>query len=226
MKFQDRSFKAKAFRPLPHIHIEDDGSLILVATAWGNKAGAEKLIETILEFYYTIQEDSEVTSPFETLDCVPAKANHIRTSIRLANDVLRKEFNDDQYTAGVELFIGLKDNNHFIWTQVGQPHLFISRKNKNIHPMGLQFDLSFDFSNPKKELISLPNTLLGIYNTTQFTIQYFRTRPSDKLILLSSPNIPSELYQISHSDIELNTMSQTLTKSSPELPYWLGVLDL
>ncbi len=75
-------------------------------------------------------------------------------------------------------------------------------------------------------LPSLPDNLLGIYNTTQFTIHSFRPQKNDQLILLSSPEISANLYQLSNTPLELNTISKSITEGNPDLPYWVGLLNL
>ncbi|MBT4761980.1 MAG: hypothetical protein HOO06_09810 [Bdellovibrionaceae bacterium] len=226
MNFSHQSYRSTAFRPTPLIHLEDGGDLIIIATAWGSKDGAQKAIDTILEFYFSIQDDLEITSPFENLDCMSMKANHLRTSLRLANDVLRKEYNSDSFQTGVELFIGLRNQHDFIWTQIGQPHILLSRQNHNLSPINLKYDLSLDYSTGMQQLVPLPSELLGIYNTTQFQVNSLKPRATDRLILLSGPRIPCEMLQVVHSDVELNTLVKTLSSEQPNLPFWIGLLNL
>ena len=45
MTLEERSFSGKLFRPTPEVHIEEDGGFGVVATAWGNKQTAKKVIE-------------------------------------------------------------------------------------------------------------------------------------------------------------------------------------
>ena len=47
MKLQERSYSTKVLRPKPLIHTEEDGSLIVVATSWGQPEHAQRALDEV-----------------------------------------------------------------------------------------------------------------------------------------------------------------------------------
>lgn len=226
MNLQERSYSGKLFRPSPEIHIEEDGSVGIIATPWGNRQGARRVIETLNDFIQSSRNDMEATSPFQKLSCLSPLANTLRVATMLANDALYREENRNEYTSGVELLLFSMKDGELSWVQIGQPNLYLFRKNAGILSLGANLDMTAELTPPSAILPPLPSSLLGLYSTSNFSVQSFRPLPGDHLLLLSRTYTPSSLHNLHNENISLGHVSTLLSQSAPELPFWLGHLDL
>lgn len=224
--FENRSYSGKTFRPRPEIHADTEANLLLVATPWGQRSSARKAIDHILEYYVLAKSDREVTSPFERLTCLSTAANNLRTATLLANERLYREDNRTEYRSGVELFGASFVDDEFVWLQVGQPQILLSRAGERLMPLGGYVDLSFDLSDGKELLPALPNQLLGLDSTVNLTINSFRARPDDRILLMSHSAPPPALYGLGRADLTLEKISRVMAKDHPNLAFWVGLLDL
>lgn len=223
MNIQDRSYSGRSFRPRPEIHIEDNGQLLIVATPWGSRTAAKKVIDCIRDFYLSARNDQEVTSPFQVLTCLSPAANNLRVAIMLANDTLYREDNKNEYISGVEIFVASKVDQEFVWTQIGHPQVFLKRTHQNLISLGGTLDLSMNLS--KKEVLApLPQNVLGLATTSNFSVQFFRPQKGDQLLLLSRSRVAPDLY--THSSINIETLSDSLVKDDSEMPFWMGLIDI
>lgn len=226
MAFNDRSYSGKLFRPSPEVHIEEDGSLGVIATPWGGRQGARKVIDLMRDYVQSARQDMEATSPFQKLSCLSPLANNLRVAIMLANDALYREDNKSEYTSGVEVLAFAHSNNELAFAQVGLPHFLLSRKGLPWIPLSVQIDLSTEMSQPPNILPPLPQNLLGLHTTSNMNISSFRTQPGDRLIFLSHSVASHPLYTHGFDEATLEKVSSTLSEKYPDLPFWLGVLDL
>jgi hypothetical protein len=123
----------------------------------------------------------------------------------LANDMLYREDNRDEYRAGVEIFAATLYQNELCWIQVGGPNLLLGRGTQPLLPLGTSVDLALDMKNWKSqtELPALPAQLLGLDSNVNLTINSFRARAGDKLVLLSHSQTPELAYTWKSNDVEL-----------------------
>lgn len=226
MAFTDRSYSGRLFRPTPEVHIEDDGSLGVIATPWGGRQGAKKVIDLMRDYVQSARQDMEATSPFQKLSCLSPLANNLRVGIMLANDALYREDNKNEYTSGVEVLAFAHANNELAFAQVGMPHFLLARKGLPWIPLSVQIDLSTELSHPPEVLPPLPQNLLGLHTTSNMNIASFKTQPGDRLIFLSHSVVSHPLYMHGYDDSNLEKVSSTLSKQYPDLPFWLGVFNL
>ena len=131
MKLQERSYSTKMMRPRPLIHQEDDGSLIVVTTSWGQPEHAQTAQDEIVKYVNAAKSDVEVTSPFEFMTCLTDEANYLRIAFLIANDILYRGENKTGYYAGVESFALLRRGSQIAWAHVGFPSLLIKKKKIN-----------------------------------------------------------------------------------------------
>lgn len=225
-RFDQRSYSGKGFRPRPEIHFDRDAHLLLVATPWGPRGTARKVIDRMLEFFLLAKGDAEVTSPFEKLTCLSSAANHLRTAALLANEMLYREDNQQEYRVGAELFGASFIDSEFIWLQLGQPQVMLCRANGRLLPVGGCVDLAFDMSDSANLLPALPGQLLGLDPTVNLTINSFRAQPNDRILLISHSAPPSTLYSLDRSALTLDSVSALLAETHPDIAFWIGVLDL
>ncbi len=225
-KFESRPYSGSSFRPRPEVYADADTNLLLVATPWGARSSAKRVIDKILEYYTLAKGDREVTSPFERLTCLSTAANNLRTATLLANEMLYREDNRNEYRAGVELFGASFVDNEFVWLQVGQPQILLSREGERLMPLGGYVDLSLDLSEGKELLPALPNQLLGLDSTVNVSMNSFRAKPGDRIILMSHSSPPPLLYGLGRETLTLDHISRVLAKSDPDLAFWIGILHL
>lgn len=226
MRLEQRSYRSQTLRPKPEIHIEADGELSIIATPWGARSSAQKVIQTIQDFVLSARHDQEVTSPFQRLSCLSPLGNNLRIALMLANDVLFREDNKDEYTAGVETFAMVRSECEILWASIGFPQIFMSRQSTPLMPLSGCLDMSADLSPSSQLLPPLPGQLIGLESTSNFSVQGLRPQQGDKIILLSRSSCPSDFYQIQNEHISLDGLSQALAEDNPEMPYWLGILDV
>ncbi len=223
MKIDHRSYRGKSFRPAPLVHVESDGSLLLIITSWGQPSTAERARDVLTDFILSSRNDQEATSPFQKMTCLSPLANNVRVAMMLLNDTLYREENREDYTEGIEILVCAKHENEITIAQAGQPHAFISRPGLPIQALSLGSDLSTELSHAPELLAPLPHSLLGLYSTSNFSIQSFRVNQGDQLIFLSRSHFPQEFLTLASRDRNLDTLAKVLSKDHPDVPYWLGV---
>ena len=225
-KISERSYSGKFFRPKPEVHCEEDGSLTIIATPWGNRSGAQKVISTIKDFFLSAIEDNDNTSPFEVLTYLSPTANNLRVSVMLANDSLYLEDNRNEYSSGVELIVIAKSENEIAYTCIGMPHIFIDRKGFPPLPLATGMDLALDISHKGHLLPPLPNDILGLASTSNFSVHSARVQKGDRFIAISRTTLPATFYDLPHEQRQLNTIAEAFSKSDAESPFWIGLIDL
>jgi len=229
-KFSYRPYSGQEFRPTPEVHIDE--KVLIVATPWGQRDAAKKVIDRILGHLALCADDHEATTPFQRLSCLSPSANNLRIAALVANESLYREENSREYRLGVELFSMFLSEGDLVWLQIGQPQVLLARKSRRAIPLGGSMDLSFDLSENERLLPSLPHQLLGIETSVNLTINSFRPKDQDQIILLSHSQLPSEIFQgKSHSNnhdnkLTLDEISRKLSENTPQLAFWLGLVEL
>lgn len=224
--FRERSYSGKIFRPKPEVYVEEDGSFGVIATPWGNRSSARKVIDTLKDYVLSARQDLESTSPFQILTCLSPLANSLRVGVMLANDLLYREENKSEYTSGVEVLVFAKLENELAYAQVGHPQFFLARQQCPWIPLSVQIDLSSELSEPPTFLSPLPQNLLGLHTTTNMNVSSFKTQKNDRLLFLSHSISANPLFHSSFETTSLESVSQQLASQHPDLPFWLGVFDL
>lgn len=225
MKFTERSYSGKMFRPRPEIHFSAENKLLIVATPWGVRSGAKKTVETIVDYYSSSQQDLEATSPFEKLSCLSPTANALRIATLLANDKLFREENKNEFQSGVELFAAAINAYDVSWLQVGHPNILLGRKGRGLIPLGSHVDLSLDVSGSHKVLAPLPSQMLGLDPTANITIGSLRPQPDDRILLISRSAMTENIYLLQSSNWTLEQVTKSLSENHTDLAFWLGLLS-
>lgn len=222
MNFDQRSYNGKTFRPKPEVLFDPDQKLLLVATSWGSKSSAKKSIDHLRELYLNAQSDTEVTSPFEYLNCLSSEANYLRRAIMMTNDLLYQEENRDEYTTGIELFAMVRVENFLVWTQIGQPQILITRSStKELLHFGAPTDLQIKSN--RENLDPLPTQMLGLASTSHFFLNSIQVRDGDSLIAIARTSLPRSIYNAQLLDLQLAT--KILVEDSEIEPFWIGQLN-
>lgn len=225
MSFDQRSYSGKVFRPTPEVVIQEDGSFGVIATPWGTRDGAKKAVELLTDYVLSARQDLEATSPFQKLTCLSPLANSLRAGVMMANDTLYREENKAEYTTGCELLVFAHAEGELAFAQVGYPHLFLARKDLPWIPLSVQMDLATELSEPPEILPPLPQNLIGLHISTNMNLQSLRMQSGDRLIFLSHSVVSHPMYSLPSDKSDLDTVTKTLSKSHPDLPFWLGVLS-
>lgn len=226
MKIVERSYSGRIFRPRPEIHCDLNGGLCIVATPWGPRQAAKKVINSIVDYFHSTSEDEEVTSPFQKMTCLSAVANNLRVSIMLANDLIYREENRSEYTVGVELFVAAQHEHELVWAQVGGPHLLLDRPTWDLTSLGSPVEHALNYSTSDRLLAPLPSQMLGTASTSNFMVQTLQFQSQDRLILVHRTVIPPRLLAVPRPLRTLQDMSQQMAQQSSDMPFWLGILDL
>lgn len=224
MNFQERSFIGNSSSiPRPEIYFNHDEKMLIVATAWGNSVGAKKMIRTISDYYLATKQDNDATSPFRRLEYLSTTANNLRIAVLVANEAVYREENRNEYRTGVELFVGSLHERELAWVQVGHPHILFCRRNQPTMPLSVQLSLASEISNEK--LPPLPNALLGTSPEPSLSVHSIRPQEGDSLLLLSRSWIPPEIFTLSPSNRNFQTLSKSLGQDGDE-PFWMGLWDI
>lgn len=226
LKFDERPYAGRTFRPRPEIHLDPATKLLIIATPWGPRTSARKAIDRMVEYLSLAREDDEATSPFERLTCLSTQANNLRVAAMLANDAIYREDNRDEYRSGVELFAAQVTDNEVDWIQCGNPQILLGRHGRTVMPVGSQLDLSSDLSSENAFLPALPSQLLGLDLSLNLNVNSFRARAGDRLVLLSHSQPPESVYTLKEDAIAIDSLSRDLAKSHPDLAFWLGILTI
>lgn len=226
MKIVERSYSGKIFRPRPEVLLDESSQLFFVCTSWGQRSTAKKSIQVIKDYFMSLQQDKEVTSPFSRLSCLSPLANNLRIAIKLANDTIYNNENKNEYTTGIELFVLARAKFEVAWAQIGLPCPILIRSQIGLMPIGNTFDLSLEHSVGRNLMSPLPNQLLGLDLFTDFSIQTFRPQTNDRLIVTSRSCIPPKVWQAQPQEQNLEYFSKIMSQAQSDLPFWIGLLDL
>lgn len=225
MKLQERSYSSKILRPKPQIHMEEDGSLIVIATSWGQPEHAVRATEEIVKYVNAAKADVEVTSPFEFLSCLSDEVNYVRTGMLIANDILYRGENKTEYFSGVEILAIFRRGPQVAWAQVGCPSILMQRRDQSLQPMAMSLDLSSEFHFAEEALSPLPAQLLGLEPTCDIHCGHTYIRGGDQLVLLSSAQVAQALWTSGREPLNLTTVTNRMIQEAPETPFWLGLLE-
>ncbi len=224
--FNERPYSGRTFRPRPEIHLDLESKLLIVATPWGPREAARKVIERMTDYLALAREDSEATSVFQKMSCLSTAANRLRTATLLANESLFRDDNRDEFRSGVEIFAGTLEEDEFVWVQSGNPQILLSRPGRKLLPLGSQIDLSFDFSTEGEILPGLPSQLLGLDSSLNLSINSFRARAGDKLALVSHSHLPESIFSAQTDQISVEGLSRAVASATPNHAFWVGVLQI
>jgi hypothetical protein len=224
--FNERPYSGTTYRPRPEIYIDADGKTLIVATPWGPREAARKVIERMNDYLSLAREDDEATSPFDRISCLSNHANRLRIAALLANESLYREENKNEYRSGVELFAGLIEQDEFVWLQSGNPQILLSRGGGKLLPLGSQIDLSFDFSEGSDLLPGLPSQMLGLDSSLNLSLNSFRARPGDRLALISHSHLPESIFSLDADKLNVDSLSRLMASAAPNHAFWVGVLQI
>jgi len=145
--------------------------------------------------------------------------------VKLANDVIYREENRDQYHSGVELFVAAKEESECSWTVIGAPKVYLNRENLDLTPLDVGSELSLQFSNGQRSMAPLPQSLLGVTTTSNFAVHTLRLQANDRFVLMSRTLVPPKFLLHTKGKSNLAEISRTLAEHSADMPFWLAILE-
>lgn len=227
MKFEHRGMKGdKSYRPLPEIYFSESDQLLLVVTPWGPRSSSQRVIQIMSEYFRAARQDREVTSPFERQTCLSPIENDLRIATLLANDLIYREENNQEFISGAEVFAIAMNENELAYLQVGFPSILLARTNCNVQPLSAGMDLAFDL-HPGRSLPPLPAKVLGVDPTLNLVVGGFRHQKNDQIFLLSANSLPAEVFHHEFTQTNaLESLCETIVRHNPSEPFWAGVIQL
>lgn len=218
MKFEERSYSGKNFRPKPVVVFDSKMASLIVATSWGEKSDAERVAQ-IFSDALNVSDQSEVTSPYGYIGTISTRANQMRTAAIMANDFLYREVNRSEYSSCVEVLSLVLEKNVLSWLYVGAPHVILYHQQK-CHPLVYNYDLPAQFNCS----IPLPTQCLGVEPTVQLNASSVMLKGNSDIVLLSRSTIPGSLF--SQKNPTIHSLSTDLVKDNENSPFWLGQLSI
>lgn len=230
LSFTSQPYAGSDSRPTPEVLLDTSVNTLIVATPWGSRESARKVTERMIEYLSFASQDLEATSPLPRLSCLSTAANNLRTAAMLANEMLYREDNREEYRAGVEIFAATLSQNELSWVQVGGPHIMLGRGSDTLLPIGSSIDLALDLGESNeagaRRLPALPAQLLGLDSQVNLTINSFRARANDQLVLLSHSRTPAAMFSLRSDRLEADKIVQTLAHNDANTAFWLGLLSI
>ncbi len=110
--------------------------------------------------------------------------------------------------------------------QVGQPNVFLLRKNK-FTPLLITNDLTP--INMSLTGLSLPRKLLGLSAHCYPQLSSFRLRENDQLLLLAhslKSSIMDDLNSNDQSEVTLPDLFKQISSNAPTFPFWMSRIKL
>lgn len=120
MKSKITALNGKFKLPPTNVYSLLDDHLLIFLRSWNGADANQKVIDEINHFLSAANADLEVTTPFEFVENLSSLANKVRISILLANDVVFKTENKEQFQQGYEIAVIFKNNNELAWSTVGR----------------------------------------------------------------------------------------------------------
>jgi hypothetical protein len=224
VNFQSRSFvQSHIYRPTPIVHFSANEKIILILTPWGSPENAETIQQIILNYITSVGNDREATSPFQRISTLSPTSNTLRTAVLLANDMLYKNRNKNEYFEGYEIYIGMQKVNEFSFISFGHPHCLLNRPEKSILPLTIDFDHALNLSS-KQSLSPLPSSLIGIQSYVELPVKSMTPKSGDQFLFLNRSWINQELILIKDESKNFDGYIKALTKTD-ETAFWFGLLD-
>lgn len=215
MKIVERSYSAKVFQPKPHVHVSDDSQVVIITTSWSQPEHGQKVTEEISKYLEAARSDVEVTSPFEYLPILSKPANDLRIALLIANEVLHRTENRQEYSAAVEVAILMEHGQSISYARVGGPQILAHSAHYGLQPVSVEGRLN---SEP------LPTNLLGLESGCLIQAGTRLVGEGDQIVLLSTPLVAGSLFYPAPS-LSLQDATQRIVQDFPHQPFWLGMIS-
>lgn len=224
MKWQERSFAGKIFRPGPKCFLSSDKKIFAIITSWGANSLSEKEVFEELESQYNDFSDYEEKTMFvPKMMSLSSIENNIRSSIIQVNQNIYNKINKEEYTQGFELFFAVIKEEVCTFIQIGRPFILLDRKKLTLlGQSGGWFLPKPAAENNLTHYAPLPCQLLGMYEDISCHPMRCKLSIGDRLIFLNRHLIPTTWFSTEQNQRTLDHLSQITADDSPETPFWLS----
>lgn len=225
IKFQDRSFGGKKFRPKTLVYQEKNSNMLLCITPWGRADIADTVADSIKNFLVLANEDSEVTIPYPRKENLHKLGNTLRMAVIMASEKIFNQYNQEEYTTGFEIFAAIQEGKQWIFVSCGQPSLILFREKLGIIPLYQSIDLNVL---TVRDLIKdpLPSQLLGLGQNPPIHYGNLRLRNTDRLALISRTYLPNDLFTLPPDSFDPDQISKLLAHENEDVPFWLAFINV
>jgi hypothetical protein len=216
----ERSYRTESIRPRPWFYYDEISQTLLLLTPWGItdslSAIQEKIQQIVVEYINLASEGFDITNPFEKLNCLSRKANHLRVASLLVNDYLRRNVNNNEFKIGFEFLLMTHDEQELVWAKVGMPHLVLLHTENSPTILATGLETVLNSNSP------LPLELMGIESTVNLQIGSYNYNPQDRLFLLSHSYLPKNLLDFENNQASFSEIFLKLSKNKTMGPFWLA----
>lgn len=219
MKFQERSYNSKIMRPRPLVYQDQARGFILIMTPWGSQESCQKVIDYTSQFLLTASQDSELTTPFQSILSLSDEANKLRVATLMANDFLYRSLNAEKYELVVETLFLSFNKRHVAWCQMGCPHLIVKKHNGMAQPISFHPETNSSLAN-----FPMPLQFLGSEPTIAPRCGDLYLEKKDSLLMLSSSIVPSGIWSLKESG-RFEDWTEQLVQYDGSQPFWLSRLQ-
>jgi hypothetical protein len=218
MNLNQRSYSGRSLRPRPHLEEEKTTGTLIVATSWGGPELAVSVTEFIRD-QLALNAQPEATRFGAFATDLGDDVDRLRASLVLANERVFQKENSTEWTAAVEVALLSVQRSTLNWAQIGSPHLLL-QTNKGLQPLASTPDWSWQL----QQEAPLVAKGLGLERTCYPSCGSYRFSKDEKVILISRAAVPASVYTLTLPD--LNHVARAMVEDQPEVPFWLGVLEL
>ncbi|MCB0347970.1 MAG: hypothetical protein KDD37_04005 [Bdellovibrionales bacterium] len=214
--FKEKFYRTKDSKyPTAKVSFEESDKLFIAVWSWGAADGGQKALDIIKDYYLSARTDIEATSPFPLNPEQSLAANHLRIGVMLANNIIAKENNSEEYTTGIEVLCMSKSQREINIAHVGGPSIISLRDNQKptvyLQQNHLGHEFNFKVTNP------LPKDLLGIKQKQNVNVQSIRSIENEKFLLVQRNYIPI----LDLKDNSLEKIEDSLVSDNKDLPFWI-----
>ncbi len=226
IKFNERSYGGKKFRPNTHIHHEKINHLLFCITCWGQADILDRIVEVIKNSMTLSNEDTEMTTLSAPQEYFHQSVNALQTAVASASQNIYSQFNKEEYTAGFEIFAAVQEGPQWLYVSHGQPSLILYREKMGAIPLRQNIDMNIlSLKNCLND--PLPNQLLGLSpHPPPIHSGNIYLKPSDRLVLVSRTYIPSGFFSLHRDHFNEVEISRLLAKDNKDIPFWLGFITV
>lgn len=219
LEITHRSYPGKTRRPSPYI--KEDALILSIITPWNAEISqAEKVVNLFSNYYSISSEDLNKTRMTKPKPYLSSNEDLIYSALEQTNEKIFYEHNEKELSLGFEACFIVETLNEITLAGIGQPHIYISKDNQPLHPVGLSS--SSDSLNPSPHLDPLPYHLLGAHDETSIFIQSIKKMDKNQLVLTYRNYIPGSF--IDEQNRSLDVLSNILAQENQDIPFWLGLV--
>ena len=223
-----KSYSKNTQIPKPFCFVGENGLFGTILFLWGNQGSGDKIMESIIEYFFTAQQDSDITSPFGIIDSISPTENALRNSLLIANDMLLNQDNLSEYSTLAEVFCFSCQGNQLFTASAGDLFAILSSPQQPSIPVSTShINLSY-CRRASGILPSLPFQGLGLNAIANIQTQSFALPAQAQLTLIKRSHIPLSLWNLKSNTPEntVKHISRVLLKTNGDFPHWIASLPL